>query len=118
MISDDAPVMLLDSEEDVVRHRKTMGTGTTAEYCNKKRCAKGGRIIDRLHELMNNKENWRHLESKNEYLYPGTFSNISPQHVVFIPDIDKIKPKGSGAAEDFIWRESNFQRVKPTYLEI
>ena len=50
--------MLLDSEDDVVRHRKFSGV------CGKKRCAKGGRLIDRLHELMNNKKNWKLLESK------------------------------------------------------
>ena len=102
VISDDAPVILLDSEEDVVRHRKIK----EAAECftkKKKRSAKVGRIIDRLHEWMNNKENWKHLQSKNEYLYPGTFSNISSQYVIFIPDIDKIQPKG--AVDDFIWRD-------------
>ena len=72
VISDNEPVMLLVLE-DVVRHRNITGTRTNAEGCAKKRCAKGGRKIDRLRELMNDKENW--LESKNDYLYPGTFSD-------------------------------------------
>ena len=67
-------------------------------------------MIDRIHELMNDKENWRDLESKNEYLYPGAFSKISAQHILFIPDIEKIKPKG--AAEDFIWRDIQFSKGK------
>lgn len=36
VISDDAPVMLLDSEDDVIRHRKIMETGTTSECFPKK----------------------------------------------------------------------------------
>ena len=35
VISDNEPVMLLDSKEDVVRHRNTPGTRTNAEGCAK-----------------------------------------------------------------------------------
>ena len=87
-----------------------MGTRTNAEGCGKKRCAKGGRVIDRLRELMNEQENWKYLESKNEYLYPGTFSTICHQRIVFIPDIDKIRPKG--AVQDFIWRDIQLSKGK------
>ena len=54
VIIDNEPVMLLDSFEDVVRHRKTMDTSADSKVSTKYRYAKGGRIIDKM---INNKGN-------------------------------------------------------------
>ena len=48
--------MVLDSEEDVVRHKKSPISKSSVVGFTKSRCAKGGRIIDRLRELLNSKK--------------------------------------------------------------
>ena len=110
VISDDEPVMLLDMEEDVVRHRKVTGTYAIKDGSYKKRSAKGGPLIDRLHELMNNMENWKLLESKEGFLYPGKFSTVTQQYMLF-PDIEQIKPNVA-VKEDFIWQDIQLSKGK------
>ena len=110
VINNDEPVMVLDSEEDIVRRKKSPQNKSSVVGFTKSRCAKGGRIIDRLRELLNSKENWRNVESKNDYLFPGIFSTVSNQHLIFVPDIDKIKP--NRAAEDLLWRDIQLSRGK------
>ena len=64
IINNEEPVMVLNSEDDVVRHKKSPTNEKVAVRFTKSRCANGGRIIDRIHELLSTKENWKNIESK------------------------------------------------------
>ena len=113
VISDDEPVMLLDSEDDVVRHKKNLGNKKNAEHCTKMRCAKGGRIIDRLRELMNDQDilNQRMIiciQEHTQIYLPNTLCSSKILTNSGLKEQSKILFGGI----------SNFQRVKLIYLEI
>lgn len=78
------------------------------------RTAKGGRIIDRVKELLVAKENWKVIQSSKDHLYPGCLREVALQYMLFIPDIGELKPSQSKGiiADDFLWKDIQFSKGK------
>ena len=79
----------------------------------KSRVGKGGRIIDRLRDLLIDKENWREISCRNDYLYPGVFPDVMMRHMLYTPDITTLKPDSQkGMQNDFMWKDIQFSKGK------
>jgi len=61
------------------------------EVKQKSRAGKGGRVVDTLQELTADKENWREISCRNDFLYPGVFQDITKQHMLYTPDVTRLK---------------------------
>lgn len=62
---------------------------------------------------MADKEQWREIRCRNDYLYPGVFHNITRQHMLYTPDVTKLKPDSQpGIPDDFMWRDIQFSKGK------
>ena len=62
-------------------------TKSNEEVKQKSRVSKGGRIVDTLHDLMADKENWREISDRKDFWYPGVFQDITKQHMLYTPDV-------------------------------
>ncbi len=79
----------------------------------KGRLGKGGRIVDRVSELLSDETKWTPISSREDYHYPGIFPDVSHQCLLYCPDVSSLSSNAaSPIPDDFMWRDIQLSKGK------
>ena len=70
----------------------------------KKRNGKGSNILTLVRTFLNESENWKEIEEKHCYQFPGVFSSPATQQLYYTPDIKSLH-QNSETDANFLWKD-------------
>ncbi len=73
-----------------------------------KRTGKGCHILPVIRKCLKDSENWKSIESKQDYHFPGTYAHPCHQHLYFIPDHTQLEQSSDNP--HYIWNDIQFSK--------
>ena len=81
------------------------------EVQKKKRTGRGSNPLSTVRDLMNNKENWQDITSKEQYQYPGVSTHATLNKIYFSSDISQL-PQYVEEKPHFLWEDIQLSKGK------
>lgn len=70
----------------------------------KKRNGKGSNILTLVRMYLNESKNWKEIEGKHSYQFPGIFPSLTTQQLYFIPNIKSLHQHSQNDT-NFLWTD-------------
>ena len=74
-----------------------------------KRAGKGSHILPVIRKCLLEPENWKYIQSKQDYHFPGTITHNTEQNLYVIPDITQLE-QCSADNPHFLWNDIQFSK--------
>ena len=114
-VTNSEPVLLPHFErcnQLTVSRADASGCSATSEGGNQqakgKRIGKESHILPVIRKCLKDSENWKQIESKQDYQFLGTYAHPSNQNLYFIPDLTELEQRSDNP--HYLWNDIQFSK--------
>ncbi len=110
----DESVMLPKLGESNLPPTVTGASGSNAmcervnQLAKRKRNGKGSHILPVVRKCLKESENWKHIESKQDYQFLGVYAHPCHQSLYYIPDVTALEQ--CSESPNFLWSDIQFSK--------